>query len=57
MDWSNLRGKALEAPKKKPLDFKLLEYRIMFLVRHELEEFIKSIKISKSNKYGDWVML
>lgn len=57
MDWSNLRGKALEEPKKEQLNFKLLEYRIMFLVRRELKDFIKDIKISDSNKFGKWIIL
>ena len=47
MDWSNLRGKALETPKKEQLNFKILEYRIMYLVRDELKEFIKDVKASK----------
>lgn len=54
MDWSNLRGKALELPKKKPLDFRLLEFRILFIVRLELGDCIDSIKISNNNKMGRW---
>ena len=57
MDWSNLRRKALEEPKKEQLNFKLLEYRIMFLVRHELKDFINDVKIEESNKYGKWIVL
>jgi len=56
MDWSNLRGKALETPKKEQLNFKILEYRIMYLVRDELKEFIKDVKIT-DNKFGKWVIL
>ena len=56
MDWSNLRGKALETQKKEQLNFKILEYRIMYLVRDELKEFIKDVKIN-DNKFGKWVIL
>jgi|TARA_B100000925_G_C21735699_1_gene357043 hypothetical protein len=57
MDWSNLRGKALETPKKEQLNFKILEYRIMYLVRQELKEFIKEVKIEDNNEFGKWVIL
>jgi hypothetical protein len=56
MDWSNLRGKALETPKKEQLNFKILEYRIIFLVRHELKNFINDVNI-KDNKFGNWEIL
>ena len=56
MDWSNLKGKALDVPEKKPLNYKLLEYRIMFIVRKELEDFIDFIKI-KNNKMGRWEVI
>tara|TARA_B100001057_G_C22372841_1_gene765368 strand:+ start:167 stop:337 length:171 start_codon:yes stop_codon:yes gene_type:complete len=53
MDWSNLRGKALEKPKKDNLNLKLLEFRIINIVREELKEFNSLINIDK-NKYGKW---
>tara|TARA_B110000444_G_C18434575_1_gene408419 strand:- start:326 stop:496 length:171 start_codon:yes stop_codon:yes gene_type:complete len=56
MDWSNLRGIALEEPKKPPLDFKLLEYRIVYIVREELKDFIEQVKI-ETNPYGEWLVL
>jgi hypothetical protein len=56
MDWSNLKGKALDVPKKNPLNYKLLEYRIMFIVRKEFEEFIEFIQI-KNNKMGRWEVI
>jgi len=56
MDWSNLKGKALDMPEKKPLNYKLLEYRILFIIRKELEDFIEFIKI-KNNKMGRWEVI
>ena len=53
MNWENLRGAALEKPKKVPLNIKLLEYRIMYLIRQELKEYIDLIKISNNN-FGRW---
>lgn len=53
MDWSNLRGKALEKPKKDNLDLKLLEYRIIYIVREELKEFAPLINID-NNSCGNW---
>lgn len=53
MNWDNLRGSALEKPKKPPLNIKLLEYRIMFVIREELKNYISQIKID-NNKFGKW---
>jgi hypothetical protein len=53
MNWDNLRGAALEKPKKQPLNIKLLEYRIMFIIREELKNYIAQINIS-NNKFGKW---
>jgi len=53
MNWDNLRGAALEKPKKQPLNIKLLEYRIMFIIRKELKNYIDQIKIA-NNKFGKW---
>lgn len=56
MDWSNLKGKALDIPKKRPLNYKLLEYRIIFIVRKELKDYIDFIQI-KNNKMGQWEVI
>ena len=53
MDWSNLRGKALEKPKKDNLDLKLLEYRIINIVRQELKDFAPLINVDNNN-FGRW---
>ena len=53
MNWEDLRGAALEKPKKVPLNIKLLEYRIMYLIRQELKEYIDLIKIPNNN-FGRW---
>ena len=53
MDWSNLRGTALEKPVKDALDLTLLEYRIMYIVRQELNEFVDYIKINNIS-CGKW---
>ncbi len=56
MDWNSLRGSALKEPKKNPLDFKLLEYRIIYIVREELKEFLNDITIEE-NIYGEWLVI
>jgi hypothetical protein len=56
MDWTNLLGKALNKPKKKILNLNKLEYRILYIVNKEFEEFIEDIKIN-NNKFGKWVIL
>lgn len=56
MDWSNLKGKALDIPKKRPLNYKLLEYRIINIVRQELKDYIDFIQI-KNNKIGQWEVI
>jgi len=48
MNWDNLRGAALEKRKKQPLNIKLLEYRIMFIIREELKNYIAQINISNN---------
>lgn len=57
MDWNNLRGTALDKPKKDKLDIKMLEYRIHFVVREELKENIEKIGIKSSNQYGKWEII
>ena len=54
MDWNNLRGTALSKPQKLKLDIKRLEYRIHFIVREELKEYIDDIRISDDNIFGQW---
>ena len=54
MDWRNLRGQALNKPKKKTLDLFKLEFRINIIVNKEFEEFMEQLKI-KENKYGGWI--
>lgn len=54
MDWNVLRGTAVDKPKKDKLDLKRLEYRIQYLVREELKEYINSIRIEDTNQYGKW---
>tara|TARA_B100000683_G_C12297654_1_gene476752 strand:- start:123 stop:293 length:171 start_codon:yes stop_codon:yes gene_type:complete len=56
MDWNSLRGSALEGPKKNPLDLKLLEYRILYIVREELKDLLDQIQI-KDNLFGKWIVL
>ena len=56
MDWSNLKGKALDIPKKRPLNYKLLEYRIINIVRQELKDYI-DFKQIKNNKIGQWEVI
>lgn len=51
MKWS--RGQALSKPIKSNLDLKKLDYKIIFLIRIELKDFLKEIKIT-NNKYGNW---
>tara|TARA_B100000925_G_C22000778_1_gene471189 strand:+ start:1840 stop:2013 length:174 start_codon:yes stop_codon:yes gene_type:complete len=57
MDWNISRGTALEKPKKDKLDIKRLEYRIQYIVREQLKEYIDSIKISYDNNYGKWEII
>ncbi len=57
MDWNISRGTALEKPKKDKLDIKRLEYRIQYIVREQLKEYIDSIKISYANNYGKWEII
>ncbi len=54
MDWRNLRGRALNIPKKKKLDLFKLDFRIIYVVNKEFEEFIDQLNI-KNNKYGEWI--
>ena len=56
MDWSNWKGTALDIPKKRPLNYKLLEYRIINIVRQELKDYIDFIQI-KNNKIGQWEVI
>jgi hypothetical protein len=51
MKWS--RGQALSKPIKNNLDLKKLDYKIIFLIRIELKDFLNEIKIV-NNKYGNW---
>tara|TARA_B100000401_G_scaffold438231_1_gene385979 strand:- start:1945 stop:2127 length:183 start_codon:yes stop_codon:yes gene_type:complete len=53
MNWDNLRGSALEKPQKKQIDLKLLEYRIMFIIREEFKDYINLVQLS-NNKFGKW---
>ena len=57
MDWNNSRGIALHKPQKKKLDNKLLDYRILLVVRNELKEYIEDIKIEELNNYGKWEII
>lgn len=53
MNWNNLRGVALDKPQKPALNIRLLEYRIMFIIRQELKDYIPYVQIT-NNKYGKW---
>ena len=53
MNWDNLRGSAVEKPHKKQLNLKLLEYRIMFIIREEFADYIDLVQLS-NNKFGKW---
>ena len=54
MEWDNLRGTALTKPQKTKLDTKKLEYRIHYIVREELKDYIDFVKITRDNQYGNW---
>ena len=51
MKWN--RGQALNKPIKNNLDLKKLDYKITFIIRIELKNFLNDIKI-KDNKFGNW---
>lgn len=55
MDWSSLRGSAIGQEVKPPLDTKLLEYKIYYIVDMELKHHIGKIRLD-NNSYGKWII-
>ena len=55
MDWSNLRGRAIDNTPPERRDLDLINYKIIIVINKELEPYKKSIKI-KNNNYGKWII-
>ena len=55
MDWNTLRGSAIDQETKPPLDIKLLEFKIYYIVDLELTTHIPNINIA-GNTYGKWIV-
>ena len=53
MDWSNLRGTAINNPPPKERDLDLIEYKIEVIINKELEDYISKLQI-KDNQYCKW---
>ena len=55
MDWSNLRGKAINNPPPIKRDLDLVQYKIVVVINKELDNYKTKVKI-KENKYGKWII-
>ena len=55
MDWSNLRGTAINNPPPKKRDLDLVKYKIMLVIDKELNEYKDKIKVLNNN-YGQWII-
>jgi hypothetical protein len=53
MNWGENRGTALDKPSKNNINIRLIEYRILYIVKTDLKMFHEKININ--NIYGKWL--
>ena len=55
MDWSNLRGTAINNPPPLKRDLDLVKYKIVIVNNKELYSYKKKIKVVDNN-FGKWII-
>ena len=55
MNWSLLRGTAINNTTPPERDLNLIDYKIIIIINDELSKYQNKIKL-KDNKYGTWVI-
>ncbi len=55
MDWSNLRGTAINNPPPSKRDLNLVKYKIVIVINKELDIYKNKIKV-QNNKFGKWII-
>ena len=55
MDWSNLRGTAINNPPPKERDLDLIDYKIIIIIDKEMQQYKDAIVV-KNNNFGKWII-
>ena len=55
MNWGENRGTALDKPSKNNINIRLIEYRILYIVKTDLKMFREKTNININNIYGKWL--